>query len=147
MSISIRTIEQGDFERLLELFKEFADFEKLPHKMTNGLKKMRDEMQYLNGFVAVNADKIIVGYTTFFFCYFTWSGKSLYMDDLYVQLEHREKGIGTQLLDAVIVYAKASQCHKLRWQVSNWNKSVIHFYEKKGASIDNIEQNCDLILN
>jgi RimJ/RimL family protein N-acetyltransferase len=47
----------------------------------------------------------------------------------------------------VIEFAKNSQCHKLRWQVSAWNKPAIEFYKNIGATIDNVEQNCDLILD
>ena len=38
------------------------------------------------------------------------------------------------------------QCKKLRWQVSNWNKNAIDFYKKMGASIDDMEINCEMDL-
>jgi RimJ/RimL family protein N-acetyltransferase len=47
----------------------------------------------------------------------------------------------------VIEFAKDSKCHKLRWQVSNWNKPAIDFYKSIGAVFDNIERNCDLMLD
>lgn len=69
------------------------------------------------------------------------------MDDLYVKPEFRINGIGTKLINKVIEFAKDSKCHKLRWQVSKWNKPAIDFYKKIGATIDYIERNCDLILD
>jgi GNAT superfamily N-acetyltransferase len=69
------------------------------------------------------------------------------MDDLYVRPEYRGKGIGTHLVQKIISLAKASACHKLRWQVSNWNTTAIDFYKSLGASIDPVEQNCDLALD
>ena len=147
MQIRIRRIKSQDFERLIELFHEFAEFEKLPENMINTVDKMNAEKAYLHGFVALNTLNEIVGYVTFFYGYYTWFGKSLYMDDLYIQPEFRGKGIGTKLLNKVIAHARKSKCHKLRWQVSQWNKQAIAFYQSYGCTIDAIEQNCDLILN
>jgi GNAT superfamily N-acetyltransferase len=87
-----------------------------------------------------------MGYVTYFFAYYTWTGKSLYMDDLYVREKYRRKGLGALLINKVIDYAKEEKCNKLRWQVSNWNEPAITFYKSLGAEIDNIEQNCDIIF-
>jgi GNAT superfamily N-acetyltransferase len=129
------------------LFKDFATFEKLPEKMTNSVDRMIKEKDFFNCFVAETSGGIIIGYVTYFFCYYTWIGKSLYMDDLYVMPDYRTNGIGTKLINKVIEYAKYSKCHKLRWQVSDWNKPAIDFYKNIGATVDSVEQNCDLILD
>jgi len=147
MNISIRNLEPDDFESLVRLFKEFALFEKQPEKMTNSLEQMQLEKVYVNGFVAVSDANEIIGYATYFFAYFTWIGKSLYMDDLYVKQAHRGKGIGTKLINSIIDFAKAENCKKLRWQVSEWNQPAIDFYKSLGAVISPIESNCDLILH
>jgi GNAT superfamily N-acetyltransferase len=94
--------------------------------------------------VAETSDKVIVGYATFIFCYYTWVGKSLYMDDLYVLPAYRGKGIGTLLIGKVIDYARETKCHRLRWQVSKWNDRAIVFYKSLGAVINETEQNCDI---
>jgi len=107
---------------------------------------MKEEKEFFNCWVVEIPDNRIVGYVSYFFCYYTWIGKSMYMEDLYVKQEFRGKGIGTILIEKLIQYAKDSGCHKLRWQVSNWNTSVIEFYKKIGAQIDEVEQNCDLVI-
>jgi GNAT superfamily N-acetyltransferase len=147
MKITIRSSVESDFPQIVELFKEFATFENLPEKMVNSIDRMIREKDFFNCFVAETSDQEIVGYVTWFFCYYTWIGKSLYMDDLYVKPEYRATGIGTRLIKKVIGFAKSSQCHKLRWQVSGWNTPAIDFYKKLGATIDHVEQNCDLILD
>jgi len=147
MEITIRKAQETDYESILELFKEFSEFEKLPDKMTNSIERLMEEKDFFNCSIAVTADKKIVGYAAYFYCYYTWIGKSLYMDDLYVKPDYRAKGIGTKLINTVIDIAKASKCHKLRWQVSGWNKPAIDFYKKIGAEIDDVEQNCDLVFN
>ena len=142
----IRDINESDYEQLLHLFREFSVFEQLPDKMINSLEKMKEEKDFFHCFVAETADQKIIGYASYFFCYYTWIGKSLYLDDLYVRAEYRGKGIGTKLICKVIEKAKESRCHKVRWQVSKWNKSAIDFYKKIGAEINDVDQNCDLIL-
>jgi GNAT superfamily N-acetyltransferase len=146
MNITIRPIVQEDFQTLILLFKEFAEFERLPDKMTNSLEQMLAEREFLHGFVAVTGLNEIVGYATFFFAYYTWIGKSLYMDDLYVRRDFRGQGIGTALISKVIDHARQQKCHKLRWQVSEWNTPAIEFYTSLGASVDGTESNCDFIL-
>ncbi|TRX58434.1 GNAT family N-acetyltransferase [Fulvivirga sp. M361] len=146
MSNLIRPVQEKDFEALIELFREFALFEKLPEKMTNSVEQMMKEKEFFNGYVAESEEKKIIGYATYFFSYHTWTGKSLYMDDLYVKEAHRHKGIGKKLLGAVIEFARKEKCHELRWQVSNWNKHARKFYKKIGATIDDVELNCVLSL-
>jgi GNAT superfamily N-acetyltransferase len=147
MNFTIRAINTDDYPELISLFTEFAAFEKLPEKMTNSVDKMIAEQEYINGFVAINDFGEIVGYVTYFYAYYTWIGKSLYMDDLYVKAEFRGHGIGTKLINEVIKYAKTTNCHKVRWQVSEWNKPAIDFYKSLGASINSVESNCDLLVS
>jgi len=142
----IRQITESDFPVLISLFREFALFEKLPDKMTNSVEQMLVERDYLTGFVAVNSEGEILGYATYFFGYYTWIGKSLYMDDLYVRPDFRGTGIGTKLINEVIAFAKAENCKKLRWQVSEWNQPAIDFYKSLGANVDAVESNCDLLF-
>jgi len=146
MTVTIRKIEEYDFPVLIFLFKEFALFEKLPEKMTNSVEQMMKEKEYLTGFVAVNAADEILGYVTYFFGYYTWIGKSLYMDDLYVRPDFRGAGVGTKLINEVIAFAKAENCKKLRRQVSEWNQPAIDFYKSLGANVDAVESNCDLVF-
>ena len=146
MTVTIRKIEERDFPALIALFKEFALFEKLPEKMTNSVEQMLGEKEYLTGFVAVNNADEILGYVTYFFGYYTWIGKSLYMDDLYVRQDFRGAGVGTKLINEVIAFAKTENCKKLRWQVSEWNQPAIDFYKSLGATVDAVESNCDLIF-
>lgn len=146
MIITIDKIQESDFEELVFLFAEFAAFEKLPERMTNSLEQMKQEKDIIQGFIARDEYGDVAGYTVCFFTYFTWVGKSLYMDDLYVREKYRGLGVGSMLINKVIELGKSEKCNKVRWQVANWNAPAIKFYEKLGASIDDIERNCDLLL-
>jgi predicted N-acetyltransferase YhbS len=118
MDFTIRNIERKDYPELIEIFHEFAEFEKLPDKMLNSVEQMETESDFINGFVVLNEIDRIIGYVTYFFAYYTWIGKSMYMDDLYVKREFRGKGLVTKLINKVIEKAKSEECNKLRWQVS-----------------------------
>ena len=85
-----------------------------------------------------------MGFATYFIAYYSWTGKVVYLDDLYVLEKYRGLGIGSKLLDRVIEIAKNENCKKVRWQVSNWNDKAIEFYKMRGAIIDEVEINCDL---
>ena len=143
MDLKVRPIEKTDFKELISMFNEFATFQKMPDKMINSVKQMTEESEYLNGFVIENDSGELIGYATYFYAYFTWIGKSLYMDDLYVKPDYRRQGLGQKLIDSVIDKAKADECKKVRWQVSKWNQNAIDFYKSLGAEVDNIESNCD----
>ena len=143
---TIQKIQESDFEALFALFQEFASFEDLLDSVSNSVDQMKREKEYLNGFTAKDENGAIVGYVTHFFTYHTWTGKCLYMDDLYIREQYRGKGLGTLLINKVIEFAKESKCNKMRWQVSNWNDPAIAFYENLGAEINRVEMNCDLEL-
>jgi diamine N-acetyltransferase len=146
MNTIIRFATELDFPSILSLIKEFSLFQKTPEKVSITLEQMIEEKNYFQCFVAETEDKKIIGFASFFFAYYSWSGKAVYLDDLYVQSQYRKQGMGKKLLDAIIAHAKKEQCRKLRWQVSNWNYNAIAFYKKLGAVIDETEINCDLHL-
>ena len=144
MDFKIRSIEEADFSQIVELFREFAEFEKSPDDMENSLERMTLEKDFFNGWVAENDDGTIIGYTSYFFAYYTWVGKCLHLDDLYVKSAHRGNGLGTILIHKVIDFAKQSGCHSLVWQVSSGNKPAIKFYKNLGAEFSNPEFSCEL---
>ena len=62
---------------------------------------------------------------------------SLFLEDLFVEPEHRGKGIGIGLMRAVAARTVADGCGWMEWRVLNWNQPAIDFYERLGAcSVD-----------
>lgn len=146
MNYTIRKATADDFAAIFFLIKEFSQFQQSAEKVTITLEQMRENEKMFQCLVATTAEGNIVGFASFFFAYYSWIGKALYLDDLYVTETFRKQGIGKMLLEQVITLAKNEHCKKLRWQVSGWNKNAIDFYKKMGASIDSTEINCDLYL-
>jgi diamine N-acetyltransferase len=147
MNITIRKGIEADYPAIIDLINEFAFFQKTPERVTNTVEQMKGDNNLFQCFVAVDERNKIVGYAAWFFAYFSWTGKALYLDDLYVVESARGKAIGTQLLQTVIDHAGATNCVKVRWQVSNWNKAAIAFYRKMGAQLDDVEMNCHFELH
>lgn len=145
MNIIIRAAVKEDFPDILSLFREFAVFQRTPEKMHITLEQLTADEKYFQCFVAL-ADGQIIGYATYFFAYYSWTGRGIYLDDLYVKDSHRKYGIGRRLLDSVINLAKDSNCMTVRWLVSRWNSNAIEFYKKIGAHIDDTEMTCVLPL-
>ncbi len=96
MNINIRPALESDFPAILELIKGLARFEKAEDQVTNSVELMKQEQDYFECLVAENSEGHIIGIALYFFCYYTWVGKSLYLDDLYVLPELRGQGIGTE---------------------------------------------------
>lgn len=146
MSFNIRLATEKDFEKIHALNKEFAQFIKTPGKFKITVEQMKEENDYFKILIAESQDGDIVGFATTFFAWYSWSGKSIYLDDLFVVEKYRGNGLGSRLIDEVIEMARKENCKKVKWQVSRWNQQAINFYKSKGAIIDDVEINCDLIL-
>jgi len=143
MDFIIRTATEADFPAILSLIKELASYEKAPGKVTNSVDQMRQEKELFRCFLAETEDKEIIGMALFFLAYFTWVGKSLYLEDIYVKESFRQHRIGSALLREVFNVARAERCKRVRWQVLNWNEPAITFYRKCGAELDDEWINCN----
>ncbi len=138
----IRVGEEKDFEAVLGMIKELALFEKAPEKVTNTVNQMiRDKNLF--ELLVVEKEGELVAMALFYFAYYTWVGKSLYLDDLYVKEIHRGKGIAKELLKRIFDVAQKEDCARVRWQVLEWNQPAKDLYDKLGATLDTEWINCD----
>lgn len=143
MKITIRQATEEDFDVLIGLVNELADFVRGSGKVTNTAALMREESDSFSALVAETESGEIAGMAVYSFVYFTWVGKSLYLDDLYVREQYRKMKIGSRLLDSLFAVARNKNCKRVRWQVLKWNNPAIEFYRKCGAAIDEEHMNCD----
>jgi GNAT superfamily N-acetyltransferase len=143
MNINFRKATEDDFPSILALIKELATFEKSPHKVTNTVSQMKQEKELFDCFVAETPDGEIIGIALYFFAYYTWVGKSLYLEDIYVRENFRGSSIGSTLLKKIFEVARSENCKRVRWQVLNWNQQAIQMYIKNGAEIDDEWLNCN----
>lgn len=139
MKYKIRKAEMGDAEPIMNLVHELAIFEKAPNEVINSAEQMKKDgfgSHPLFWSLVVEMNSEVIGFALFYFRYSTWKGKVLYLEDFYVQEKYRGRGIGAALFDEVLTTAKMEACHRVSWQVLDWNESAIRFYEKYKANFD-----------
>ena len=144
--VSLRKARREDFSTIILLIREFAAFQNSSEKFSMTTQQLVGDEKLFQCLVAVNPEQEIIGFASYFFAYFSWSGKALWLDDLYIQVPYRNQGIGKRLFSAVKEIAIGEKCRTLRWQVSKWNTPAISFYLKSGATVTETEHTCDLIL-
>lgn len=142
MTYSIRRATEQDFPAILAMIKELALYEKAPEKVTNTVEQMKREKDLFRSFIVEKEDGEPIAMALYFFAYYTWVGKSLYLDDIYVKEPYRKDGIGSALLRKVFEDARAEGCKRVRWQVLNWNEPAIQVYKRYNAEIDDEWLNC-----
>ena len=138
MDIKIRLATKKDLPDVLNLIKELAHFEKEPDAVEVTVEEL-DNDGFTNNpeficFVA-EINNIIKGMALAYKRYSTWKGVILHLEDLIVKKESRGIGIGTKLLDRIVVYGHEIGVKRISWEVLDWNKPAIDFYSKKGAHI------------
>lgn len=139
---TVREATEEDFPAILSLIKELAEYERSPDAVTNSVEQMKREQNHFSCFVAEQPDGTIAGMALFFTVYFTWVGKSIYLEDIIVSQAYRQMGIGMALMKRVIRRAQDENCKRVRWQVLDWNEPAISFYRKCGAEISGDWLNC-----
>jgi GNAT superfamily N-acetyltransferase len=123
MNFVIREGTPSDFSAIFELIQEFSVFQKTPEKVMITPEIMLENKDLFRCLVVEQPDGQLIGFASFFMAYYSWSGKVLYLDDLYVQQAFRGHQIGTQLLQKLIDYATLQRCVKVRWQVRPINRA------------------------
>ena len=139
MKIIIRNAAKTDMHQVHNLIVELAIFEKEPNEVEiddKDLEKMGFEYEnpLFHCFVA-EAENKIVGAAIIYNRFSTWKGKTLHLEDLIVTKKMRGQGIGSKLFDKVILYGKESGAERISWNVIDWNRNAIEFYENRGAKI------------
>ncbi len=133
--MTIRKAKASDLPEIFGLVKQLAEFENDPHAITSNLQEYADHFGItFNAFVAESENQVI-GMALYYYAWSTWKGKMMYLEDFVVHLDHRRKGIGQLLFDALIDEAKSTHCKLMKWEVLDWNKSAIAFYKKNKATI------------
>ncbi|MDD1728556.1 MAG: GNAT family N-acetyltransferase [Methanospirillum sp.] len=133
MDIIIRPAIPKDCPRLLELIRELAEYEHALDQV-----EVNPDHFLESGFgsspvwwahVAENKGNVI-GFALYYIRYSTWKGQRLYLEDIIVTKQYRRHGIGKKLFEAVLEDAKKKKLNGIIWQVLEWNKPAIQFYEK-----------------
>ncbi len=136
---SIRPATAGDVSELLRLIRELAEYEKLADMAVGTEARMRESLfgarPAAEALVAERGGRT-VGFALYFTTFSTFLCKpGLYLEDLFVEPEHRGSGIGRALLRRLAALAVERGCGRFEWRVLDWNEPSIRFYESLGAKL------------
>lgn len=137
MGVEIRFAKKEDASLILSFIKGLAEYEKLSHEVIATVADIertlfgeRPQAEVILGF----KDGTPVGFCLFFPNYSTFLAKrGLYIEDLYVDPQHRGCGAGKALLREAAKIALERDCGRMEWSVLDWNTPAIEFYRSIGA--------------
>ena len=135
--LAIRPTTADDAPLLSTLIHELAQFEHLQDvTVVTADDLVRDGFGPNPRFRALIAEwnGRAAGYALFFDFYSTFQARpGLFLEDVFVREQYRQKGIGKALLASVAQAALDGGYFCMRWEVLDWNQPAIDFYRKLGA--------------
>jgi len=136
-SFSIRQARAGDAALVVKLLHELAEYEKLLDKFTiTEAVVARDyfcDLPLLQCDIAYEGEAPI-GIATWYWTYSSFAARrGIFLEDLFVRPSARGKGFGKALLAHLAKTAVAAGSGHVEWEVLDWNKPSIDFYESLGA--------------
>ncbi|XP_047613240.1 thialysine N-epsilon-acetyltransferase isoform X1 [Phacochoerus africanus] len=102
-SVLIREAKEGDCGNILRMIRELAEYEKLSDQVKINEEALRADGFGENPFFHCLVAEILpapgepqgpcmVGYGLYYFIYSTWTGRNIYLEDIYVKPEYRGTG-------------------------------------------------------
>jgi len=138
MNFTVRKGKVEDVETVLQLIIELAIFENEPNAVEITIEDLKKDgfgkVPKFNFFVA-EEDQEIIGLAFFYERYSTWKGRILHLEDLIVTKSKRKSGVGKALYAEVLKYAYKNDYNRVAWEVLDWNRNAIQFYENSGAKV------------
>lgn len=136
--MTIRPAALTDVPDLHRLVAELAAYVGEAHMFTATVAEY--EMDFQEDFyraIVAEEEGRVVGMALYFYVYSTWKGRMIYLEDFVLEPEHRRKGIGQKLWDALIEAGKERGCKLLKWQVVDTNTEAMKFYEAQQGIMEN----------
>jgi GNAT superfamily N-acetyltransferase len=133
----VRAAEPRDLPRVWDLIRELAEFEKLTDLLTGSAERLGAALfgapPMLFALVA-ERDGRLVGYALFHLTYSSFrTNPRMWLEDLYVEPAARGSGAGEALVCGFVRESLARGCHRVDWEVLEWNPARA-FYERLGAA-------------
>ena len=136
----IRPATPADVPAILALIRELADYEKLTHACIATEELLTRHLfgsERVAEAIVTEIDSPplqVIGYAIFFKTFSTFLARpGLYLEDLYVQPQHRGNGYGKAMLQYLAQLTVANNYGRLEWTCLDWNTPALDFYRSIGA--------------
>ena len=135
MSLSLRDATAHDAGLIAGFVRALAEYEKLSHEAVATDADFAHVVQSgLAPAIIAEWDGAPVGFALWYYTFSTFTGRpDMFLEDLFVEPDHRGTGIGLALLRHLARRAVSERCRRIEWRVLNWNQPSIDFYERIGA--------------
>ncbi len=138
MSIAIPNITENDLVSVINMMRDFAEYEKLSEYCTTTEQRMHIAMfgdkSFVEGLIAFDDEKPIA-YALFHPNFSSFRGQcGIYLEDIYILAEYRRHHLGEKLLREIARTAKSRGLERIDFQVLDWNEPAVKFYQKHGAT-------------
>ena len=130
--MTVRTARPNDLAEICALVRELADYEELAHEVVLDESEVRRWLfdEQVASVLIAEDDGVVAGMALWFPTFSTFLGRpGIWLEDLFVRPEHRGRGHGLALLQAL----RSMTDGRVEWAVLDWNEPSIRFYEKLGA--------------
>ena len=136
-ALRIAPANESDIPIILSFIRKLAEYEKMSHLVVATEENIREHVFGANPVVEVLLaywDEEPVGFALYLRNFSTFLGQAgIYLEDLFVDPEHRGEGIGKALLARLAKIAVERGYGRLEWAVLDWNTPSIEFYRRLGA--------------
>lgn len=133
----IREATPADVGRIRELVADLARYEKAEDQVKATEDQLRDALfdpRPAAYALVAEVDGRVVGFALYFLNFSTWEGThGIYLEDLFVDPDHRGTGLGKALLTRLAAIAHERGYARVEWWVLDWNEPSIDFYRRLGA--------------
>jgi ribosomal protein S18 acetylase RimI-like enzyme len=144
MELIIREVKPNDVRALVRLVREFAAYENLSDLCAVTNEKLSGTMfgkqGFVRGLIALDGE-MPIGYALFYPSFSSFRCQpGLYLEDIYISAEYRDRGIGEKLIRGIARLASEDGFERIDFMVLDWNTAAIDFYFHLGAVRDEDER-------
>lgn len=135
-NLTFRYAERKDSGLILDFIKKLAAYEKMENDVI-ATKELLEEWIFDKQkaevlFACENGKE--VGFALYFHNFSTFLGRAgIYLEDLFVLTEYRNKGYGKAILKKLAQITVERGCGRLEWSCLDWNTPSIEFYKSLGS--------------
>ena len=134
--MTFRSASETDCQLILSFIRQLAAYEEMSDQVVateNLLRQWIFEQKKAEVLFVCDGDRE-VGFALFFHNFSTFLGRAgIYLEDLFVIPEYRNKGYGKALLKKLAQITVERGCGRLEWSCLNWNQPSVGFYLSLGA--------------